>query len=674
MPQDRIIIRGARQHNLKNITVEIPRDELVVITGLSGSGKSSLAFDTIYAEGQRRYVESLSAYARQFLGQMDKPDVDHIEGLSPAVSIDQKSTSRNPRSTVATVTEVYDYLRLLYARIGIPHCPQCGSVISSQTVEQMVDTVLAMPEGARIMILAPLIRGRKGEYRKELDDLRKEGFARVRVDGEVRELSEEFALDRYKQHWIDVVIDRIVVRPDARTRLADSFETALKLAKGVAAVAVMGGRPETGARGPVARGGVGVWQHGGTGDGRPAEDDDDGEDENERGRERTTQPPNHPTTQPPNHPTTPLERKAGAAAGMYSKDDIIFSEKFACAQCGISFDEVAPRNFSFNSPYGACPACHGLGTYTEFSPDLVVDPERSLHQGAVIPFAGSSSEYFPQVFAALAARGGYGMDTPLKEWAPEHLQPLLYGSPQRIPVVYTNRWGRTRHYETRFEGVISILQRRLRETASDYIKQELEKYQSTRPCPECRGSRLKPESLAVTVGGRNIAAATALSVAQALAFFQDLDLTEREHQIADRVLKEIRTRLGFLKNVGLDYLTLDRAAATLAGGEAQRIRLATQIGSGLMGVLYILDEPSIGLHQRDNRRLIDTLLELRDIGNTIIVVEHDQETIDSADWVIDTMKKLRDIGNTIIVVEHDLETIRSADHVIEVGPGPGVHG
>ncbi|HOM82073.1 MAG TPA: excinuclease ABC subunit UvrA [Armatimonadota bacterium] len=605
MPQDRIIVRGARQHNLKNINVEIPRDKLVVITGLSGSGKSSLAFDTIYAEGQRRYVESLSAYARQFLGQMEKPDVDYIEGLSPAVSIDQKSTSRNPRSTVATVTEVYDYLRLLFARIGIPHCPKCGQVIASQTVEQMVDTVLAMPEGARLLILAPIVRGRKGEYRKELDEIRKEGFARVRIDGEVLDVSEEITLDRYKQHWIDIVVDRIVVRPDARTRLADSFETALKLGKGVAAVSPVGGAPRSEAA--------------------PA--------------------------------------KAGAAAGLYSPDDVIFSEKFACAKCGISYDEIAPRNFSFNNPYGACPACHGLGYYSEFSPDLVIDPARSIKAGGVIPFAHSSSEYLQQVFAALAERGGVTLETPLREWPEESLHALVHGSPEGIAVTYTNRYGYTRHYVTQFEGVIPLLQRRYKETDSEHIRQEMEQYQATRPCPECKGKRLKPESLAVTVAGRNIADVVALSVEEAIAFFTDLPLSEREHHIADRILKEIRTRLGFLANVGIGYLTLDRAAATLAGGEAQRIRLATQIGSGLMGVLYILDEPSIGLHQRDNRRLINTLVQLRDLGNTIIVVEHDEETIESADWVIDIGPGAGEHGGRVVAVGTPEEIRANPDSV-----------
>ncbi|NLC59530.1 MAG: excinuclease ABC subunit UvrA [Armatimonadetes bacterium] len=619
MPQDKIVVRGARQHNLQNITVTIPRDRMVVITGISGSGKSSLAFDTIYAEGQRRYVESLSAYARQFLGQMDKPDVDHIEGLSPAVSIDQKSTSRNPRSTVATVTEIYDYLRLLYARIGIPHCPQCGSVIASQTVEQMVDTVLAMPEGTRILVLAPVVRGRKGEYRKELEEIRKEGFARVRVDGQVYEVTDEIVLDRYKQHWIDVVVDRLVVRPEVRARLADSFETALKLGKGVAAVARVDGatRPQPGDTLP-------------SGSGKQ-----DSILPPDSGGPDSILPPDSGGPGGPAARPTPKEQKAGAAAGLYSPDDIIFSEKYACATCGISFEELAPRNFSFNNPYGACPACHGLGAYTEFSPDLVIDPARSINQGAVIPFADSSSEYFPQVFAAIARWGGVTLDTPLREWPAASLDALLNGSPKGIPVTYTHRSGYQRHYETHFEGVIPLLQRRYQETSSEYVKQEFERYMATRPCPECQGKRLKPESLAVTIAGQNIAAVTALSVSAAARFFQQLPLSERERHISDRILREICTRLGFLENVGLGYLTLDRAAATLAGGEAQRIRLATQIGSGLMGVLYILDEPSIGLHQRDNRKLIETLIRLRDLGNTVIVVEHDEETIAAADWVID---------------------------------------
>jgi len=565
MPLDRIRIRGARQHNLQNLDLEIPRDRLVVITGVSGSGKSSLAFDTIYAEGQRRYVESLSAYARQFLGQMDKPDVDYIEGLSPAVSIDQKSTSRNPRSTVATVTEIYDYLRLLYARIGIPHCPQCGRRIQQQTVEQMVDAVMALPEGARIQVLGPVVRGRKGEYRSVLETIRKQGFVRVRVDGQLREVTEEITLDRYRQHTIEVVVDRLVRRDGIEQRLAESIETALKLGNGI----------------------VGILF------------------------------------------------EVATDGGERRQEELLFSEQFACVDCGISLDEIAPRNFSFNSPYGACPECHGLGTHTEFDPELILDPDRSLDDGGLIPFANTSSDYLRQIFHAIARMNGYDTTTPLREWSEQARHALLYGSDRRIPVTYTNRHGERRRYEAIYAGAIPMLRQRYRETGSQMVKEELERYMSSRPCARCQGARLKPESLAVTVGGINIAQFTRLSIGQAIDFLDQLELTEREQVIARQVLKEIRQRLIFLRDVGLEYLTLDRPAATLAGGEAQRIRLATQIGSGLMGVLYILDEPSIGLHQRDNRRLIDTLLRLRDLGNTILVVEHDEETITSADWVID---------------------------------------
>jgi excinuclease ABC subunit A len=575
MPQDKIIIRGARQHNLKNIDLEIPRDKLVVITGISGSGKSSLAFDTIYAEGQRRYVESLSAYARQFLGQMDKPDVDYIEGLSPAVSIDQKSATRNPRSTVATVTEIYDYLRLLYARIGTPHCPNCGKEISQQTVEQMVDAILALPEGTRIQILAPLVRGRRGEYRSVIEDIRKEGFVRVRVDGKIYEVTDDIELDRYRQHTIEAVVDRLVVRPDAKTRIADSLETALKLANGLATINIPDG---------------------------------DG-------------------TEP---------------------RDMLFSEQFGCPDCGISIGEIAPRNFSFNSPYGACPTCHGLGSSMEFDPDLILDRNLSLADGAVIPFADSSSEYFPQVFRSIAAAYGFSVYTPLRELSEEQIDVILYGTDRRLPVTYTNRYGIRRSYETRFDGVIPILKRRYQETSSPYMKEQLEQYMSSRPCSDCKGMRLKPESLAVTLGGLNISELTKLSVDAVDRFLANLKLTERQYTIARQVLKEISARLGFLKNVGLEYLTLDRPAASLSGGEAQRIRLATQIGSGLMGVLYILDEPSIGLHQRDNRRLINTLMHLRDLGNTILVVEHDEETIRSADWVIDIGPGAGEAGGYVV--------------------------
>jgi len=558
MSANHIVIHGARQHNLKNIHLEIPRDRLVVITGLSGSGKSSLAFDTLYAEGQRRYVESLSAYARQFLGQMDKPDVDYIEGLSPAVSIDQKSTTRNPRSTVGTVTEIYDYLRLLFARIGKPHCPQCGRPIARQAVEQIVDAVLAMPEGTRIQILAPIVRGRKGEYRQVLEDVRKEGFVRVRVDGEIYEVTDSIPMDRYKQHTIEVIVDRLIVKPEIQKRLADSLETALKMGKGIVGVDVLGGQ------------------------------------------------------------------------------ELLFSERFACVECGISIEEIAPRNFSFNSPYGACPACHGLGSHTELNPDLIIpNKELSIAQGAIVPLANSTSEYYPKILDAVARANGFTANTPIRNLTKEQIRVLMYGMDRRVHVTFRNRYGRIRSYEAHFEGIIPMLNRRYEQTGSQLVKEEIERFMSARPCAVCSGMRLKPESLAVTIDGLNISQVTEFSVAEALHFFDHLKLSEREQIIAHQVLKEIRARLGFLINVGLDYLTLNRAAATLAGGEAQRIRLATQIGSGLMGVLYILDEPSIGLHQRDNKRLIDTLLRLRDLGNTIIVVEHDEETIWSADYVVD---------------------------------------
>jgi excinuclease ABC subunit A len=567
MPLDRISIRGARQHNLKNVSLDIPRDKLVVITGVSGSGKSSLAFDTIYAEGQRRYVESLSSYARQFLGQMDKPDVDYIEGLSPAVSIDQKSTSRNPRSTVATVTEIYDYLRLMFARVGIPHCPQCGKRITQQSVEQMVDTVLELPEGTRVQILAPVIRGRKGEYRKELEDIRKQGFVRLRVDGEMREVTDDIQLDRYKQHTIEVVVDRLVRREGVESRLSESIESALKLTGGILSAL---------------------------------------------------------------YETPKADADADPTTG-----ELTFSEHFSCLDCGISLEELAPRNFSFNSPYGACPACHGLGTHTEFDENLVLEPDKSIEQGGIIPFATSTSDYVNQIFRSVAKSAGHNERTALGKWSEEGRKMLLFGTEKPVPVTYTNHHGRIRSYSAQFEGVIGMLQRRHTETGSQLVKEDLERYMSTRPCEACKGARLKPESLAVTVGDCNISQVTSLSIGKSLNFLNNLELTAREQTIGRQILKEIQTRLGFLKDVGLDYLTLDRSATTLAGGEAQRIRLATQIGSGLMGVLYILDEPSIGLHQRDNQRLIDTLTRLRNLGNTVLVVEHDEETIAAADWVID---------------------------------------
>ncbi|HXF83095.1 MAG TPA: excinuclease ABC subunit UvrA [bacterium] len=590
MPLDRIVVRGAREHNLKNITVEIPRDKFVVLTGISGSGKSSLAFDTIYAEGQRKYVESLSAYARQFLGLMEKPDVDHIDGLSPAVSIDQKGAPRNPRSTVGTVTEIYDYLRLLYARIGQPHCPLCDRPISRQSREQIVDRILALPPESRIQVLGPVVRGRKGEYRQLFEDLRRQGFARVRVDGAVYELGEEIPLDKNKKHWIEVVVDRLITRPDVKTRLADSLETALKLGQGMVYVDVL----------------------------------------EERSSART--------------------KPAGKRAHEDPTEGLmVFSQLFACPDHGSVLPEIEPRVFSFNSPYGACPTCSGLGFRQEFDPDLVLDWEKSLSDGAVVPWASSTSEYYYELLQSLAAHYRVDMKTPLRRLPKSFIDVLLHGSAQTFRVRYHNKWGALRVYETRFEGVLKQLERRYRETDSEYLREEYEQYMTTLPCPTCHGTRLKKESLSVRVGGKNIAELTALTVRQALDFFNGLALSERERLIAHQILKEIKARLGFLVNVGLDYLTLDRTANTLSGGEAQRIRLATQIGSGLMGVLYVLDEPSIGLHQRDNRRLIDTLMHLRDLGNTILVVEHDEETIRAADWVVDIGPGAGAHGGAVVV-------------------------
>jgi len=560
-----IIIRGAREHNLKNIDLELPRNQFIVFTGLSGSGKSSLAFDTIYAEGQRRYVESLSAYARQFLGQMEKPDVDQIEGLSPAISIDQKTTSRNPRSTVGTVTEIYDYIRLLFARIGNPNCPTCRKPISQQTVQQIVDQVAAMPEGTRIQVLAPLVRGRKGEYSRLLDEMARKGYVRVRVDGEVRELEEEIRLDKQKKHNIEVVVDRLVIREGIQSRLADSLENALKLSEGLVLI----------------------------------QDVDGGEQ--------------------------------------------LFSENFACADCGFSFEEISPRIFSFNSPYGACPECSGLGSRAEFSPDLVIPyPELSLREGAVHAWSGQN--YYQQFLEAAAKAWDIDMEKPFKDLSPEEQCKILYGAPEKINFRYVNMFKRVRNYKKVFPGVLKLLERRYANTSSEEMRDEMEKFMQIRPCPSCEGKRLKLSSLAVLLGGSNIADISALTVEQAAEFFTKLQLTSREEYIARQVLKEIGERLQFLCHVGLQYLTLDRAASTLSGGEAQRIRLATQIGSGLTGVIYILDEPSIGLHQRDIARLNSTL------------------------------KKLRDLGNTVLVVEHDEETIRSADHLVDIGPGAGAAG
>ncbi len=581
MPLDRIVVRGAREHNLKSITVEIPRDRLVVLTGISGSGKSSLAFDTIYAEGQRKYVESLSAYARQFLGLMEKPDVDGIDGLSPAVSIDQKGAPRNPRSTVGTVTEVYDYLRLLYARVGQPHCPKCGRPISRQSREQIVDQVLALGEGTRVQVLGPIVRGRKGEYRQLFEDLRRQGFARVRSDAITYDLSEEIPLDKNKKHSIEVVVDRLVVNSDVRSRLADSVETALKLGQGLVYVDVV---PTDGtAEGPA--------------DGRrPA----------------------------------PRRPRSGADDGL-----LIFSQQFACPDHGTVLPEIEPRIFSFNSPYGACPTCTGLGFKQEIDADLVLDRDKSLLDGAVLPWAASTSEYYQELLQSLTAHFKVDMKTTVRRLPKAFVEALMRGTDEPVRVRYHNKWGAARNYETTFEGVLHQLERRYKETDSEYVREEIEQYMTSAPCPDCHGTRLKPESLSVKVGGLNIAEATALTVRRSLEFFSTLELSERDRLIAQQVLKEIRSRLGFMVNVGLEYLSLDRTANTLSGGEAQRIRLATQIGSSLMGVLYVLDEPSVGLHQRDNRRLIATLEGLRDLGNTILVVEHDEETIRSADWVVD---------------------------------------
>lgn len=564
-----IKIEGARAHNLKNINVQIPRDKLVVVTGLSGSGKSSLAFDTIYAEGQRRYVESLSAYARQFLGQMDKPDVDNIEGLSPAISIDQKTTSHNPRSTVGTVTEIYDYLRLLYARAGRPHCPNCGKPITQQSVDQMVDRIMQLPAGAKLLIMAQLVRGKKGEHKKVLEQIRREGYVRVRIDGELHDLGEEIALEKQKKHTIEIVVDRLVVREGMESRLADSLETALHAGEGVVYVQVVDG------------------------------------------------------------------------------ELLMFSENFACVDCGISLPEIAPRMFSFNSPFGACPVCTGLGSHKEFDPALVVpDPTLSVADGVFAPLSKNPNSYGMRAITALLAAHDYDAHTPWNRMDKKTQKMLLYGSDEYVSFQYTNMFGEEKEYHVPYEGVLPALTRRYRETDSEEMRESYEDYMTDTPCSACHGARLKPEALAVTVGGKNIAALTALTIREADAFLTaaEQDFSPREAKIAGEILKEIHARLHFLLDVGLDYLTLSRAASTLSGGEAQRIRLATQIGSGLMGVLYILDEPSIGLHQRDNNRLLATLRHLRDLGNTLIVVEHDEDTM------------------------------YAADHIIDIGPGAGEHG
>jgi excinuclease ABC subunit A len=598
---NKIVVSGAREHNLKDISLELPRDALVVITGLSGSGKSSLAFDTIYAEGQRRYVESLSAYARQFLGQMDKPDVDSIEGLSPAISIDQKTTSRNPRSTVGTVTEIYDYLRLLWSRVGKPHCPICGRPIVGQSAEQIIDQVMELSDGSRFMVLAPVVRGRKGEYGKLLEELRADGFTRVKIDDRVRMLEESIVLDKRYKHDISVVVDRLVMRHDVRKRLADSIETAVGLADGLVEVEIVGAREQkdttaehaTGAKGSRAAGGQIV----------PG--------------------------------ATPEE------GTVYT-----FSERFACPEHGPSLVELEPRIFSFNSPHGACDRCTGLGSQMEIDPELVVpDPSLSINDGALAPWQGSSSNYYEQVTEAIAEAYDIDLDTPWEDLDKEAREVFLDGTDEQpVQVTYRNRYGRRRSYATRFEGIVGNLQRRYRETDSEWTREKIEEFMSLRPCPACGGARLRPESRAVLVAGTRIEEFTALSARRALQWLEEVDLSETDRHVARLILREISERLQFLENVGIGYLSMDRAAATLSGGEAQRIRLATQIGSSLVGVLYILDEPSIGLHQRDNSKLIATL------------------------------EKLRDLGNTVIVVEHDEQTMRAADHLVDLGPGAGEHG
>lgn len=679
MSQDKIVIRGAREHNLKNIDVTIPRDKLVVITGLSGSGKSSLAFDTIFAEGQRRYVESLSAYARQFLDKMEKPDVDHIDGLSPAISIDQKGATHNPRSTVGTVTEIYDYLRLLYARIGHQHCPQCGREVSQQTLQQIVDAVLSLGEGSRIMLLAPLVQGRKGEYKNIFDEMRRSGYVRVRVDGKILDLSEEIELDKQKKHTIEVVVDRLIIRKGKKESAADTTDDAASSYSQLKRVAERPSLYDVNA------------------DSTLRQSEHDGaeaapilavhEDVDPAFRQRLS-----------DSLETTLKLGNGVVlVSVVDGEEILFSEKAACVYCGISLPEIAPRTFSFNSPHGACPTCTGLGQQQVIDPELVVThPELSILQGAIAPWSKvvNGSTWYRTILEAVAYRYNFSLETPWQELSEDIQQKLLYGSPEPLTIRYTNQMGNTRSHIVHFKGVIPTLNERYKETESDGVREEIEGYMSSRVCPDCHGARLKPEALAVTVGGRNIVQVSRLSITLAQRFFQDLEaenaaanapapimlingkskkkngngktngsvlgdplakikpgeplvqgtLSERERFIARQVLKEIRARLQFLIDVGLDYLTLDRAAMSLSGGEAQRIRLATQIGSGLMGVLYILDEPSIGLHQRDNERLIKTLTRLRNLGNTLLVVEHDEDTM------------------------------RTADYIIDIGPGAGEHG
>jgi excinuclease ABC subunit A len=596
LPVDQLVIRGAREHNLRNVSIELPRDRLIVFTGLSGSGKSSLAFDTIYAEGQRRYVESLSAYARQFLGQMDKPDVDFIEGLSPAISIDQKSASRNPRSTVGTITEVYDYLRLLYARIGIPHCPVDGAVIKRQTPQQIVDRVLELPDGTKFQVLAPVVRGRKGTYDTLLADLAGQGFARAIIDGELHELTDTLELARYEQHTIQIVVDRLVKKEGIDRRLTDSLETALRIAEGVAEVQIVGRHDESGL-----------------------------------------------------------------------DDEILtFSQHLGCPVCGLSFEELAPRNFSFNSPYGACEHCDGLGTRYEVDDELVVpNPDLSVAEGALAPWATARTQYFGRLLESVCEIYEIDPDVPFAKLPKKHQKLLLRGTGAtgRVQVRYKNRYGRQRSYDAKYEGLVPWLQRRHSDAESDSAREQVEGYMREVPCPDCEGSRLRPFTLGVTIDGHSIAEICAMSIADAAKTLLELELTERERLIAERVVKEINARMGFLLDVGLDYLSLVRSAATLAGGEAQRIRLASQIGSGLVGVLYVLDEPSIGLHQRDNRRLIDTLIRLRDLGNTVLVVEHDEDTIKVADYVVDIGPGAGEHGGDIVYAGNVKGLLKSKESV-----------
>jgi excinuclease ABC subunit A len=599
MSQDKIVVVGARENNLKNVTVEIPRDKLVVITGLSGSGKSSLAFDTIYAEGQRRYVESLSAYARQFLGQMDKPDVDHIDGLSPAVSIDQKSASKNPRSTVGTVTEIYDYLRILFARTGVPYCINGHGPIERQSTDQIVDVARSLPEGTRLQILAPVVRGRKGEFKSVLQDVSRAGYVRVRVDGEMYEVTEDIPMDRYKQHTIEVVVDRIVTKDSIDRRLSDSIEAALKMGNGLVTLSL-------------------------------------GFKNAEEIPERV-----HQIAEQQNDPTEETRSK--------TEFDLLFSESYACAVCGYSLPELEPRLFSFNSPFGACPECTGLGTKTEIDPDLVApDPKKPLRNGAILPFvykSGEVKDWWPEMLDAVGKKVGFDAKKPISEISAEGMHAVWHGLPEPITVVM--KYARSeRSFKTQWNGVLASLRKRYDETESEWVKQDLEQYMSTKPCPVCHGRRLKPEALSVKIGEQDMSQITTMSIDVAFAWFDSLPekMNARQMAIGERAVKEVQERLRFLQDVGLGYLTLDRNARTLAGGEAQRIRLATQIGSGLMGCLYVLDEPSIGLHQRDNRKLIQTLIRLRDIGNTVLVVEHDEETM------------------------------MEADHLLELGPGAGEHG